>query len=122
MRKSITSRCQIPGFHQWREAPDAYSYLKNIHRHIFHFDVEIFVDESREIEFINFKHFLIKTIKEIYQDKEPLFDLEGSVNFGNSSCEDIAENLFNFLIENNTDVKEISVSEDGENGATVYFQ
>lgn len=120
---TITSRFQIPGFHRWKDAPKKYIYLKNIHRHIFFFDVEIIIEESREVEFIYFKNWLEKVVKEELYKRDRFtikYELEYSVDFGGSSCENIAEKLLDYLQDESYHVKEISVFEDNENGATIY--
>lgn len=114
---TITSRFQIVGFHYWKDAPPKYTYLKNVHRHVFFFDVEIVIEESREVEFIDFKQWLETVIKIKLYSRCPL---TSSVEFGPSSCEDIAEKLLNYLQDESYHVKEISVFEDNENGATIY--
>jgi hypothetical protein len=87
------------------------SFLGYPHRHIFHFTVSIQVfHDDRDIEFIQFKRWL----KKLYAERTLELDYK--------SCEMIATDLANTI--NTTypgrDI-EITVSEDGENGATLNF-
>lgn len=87
------------------------SFLANPHRHIFHFNVAIQVfHNDREIEFIQFKRWLENLYKGILE-----------LNF--KSCEMIADDLYEAIATRypNRDI-EITVSEDGENGATIRYK
>jgi len=87
------------------------SFLGYPHRHIFHFRVavEVFHDD-RDIEFIQFKRWL----ENLYSD--------GTLGLDYRSCEMIAQDLANTIHDRypGRDM-EITVSEDGENGATLSF-
>ena len=86
------------------------SFLGTPHRHIFHFTVAIEVFHSdRDIEFIQFKRWL-----------EKLYSGTLELNF--KSCEMISDDLYQAIATRypNRDI-EITVAEDGENGATVYY-
>lgn len=87
------------------------SFLANPHRHIFHFNVGIQVYHTdRDIEFIQFKRWL-----------ESLYS-SGTLKLDYLSCEMLCDQLYNLIAKRypNRDVK-ITVSEDGENGATIYY-
>jgi len=87
------------------------SFLGYPHRHIFHFRVgiEVFHDD-RDIEFIQFKRWLEK----LYTDKTLELDFK--------SCEMIAQALAETIHAAYPGrAMEITISEDGENGATLYF-
>ena len=92
---------------------DDVSFLGVPHRHIFHFTVaiEVFHDD-RDIEFIQFKRWI-----------ERLYDVEEVLSLNHKSCEMIAEDLAEQI---NTRYPgrdmTITVSEDGENGATLEFK
>ena len=99
---------QKEGIHKYKDAPDEVSFLRNKHRHIFHFKVhlEIFHDE-RDVEFIMFK-----------RDIQRYLDSMGK-DFNNKSCEMLADDIFNYFksfnkYEGRTLV--VNVSEDNENG------
>lgn len=86
------------------------SFLGTPHRHIFHFTVAIEVfHNDRDIEFIQFKRWL-----------EKLYTGTLELNF--KSCEMISDDLYEAIATRypNRDI-EITVAEDGENGATVYY-
>ena len=87
------------------------SFLGYVHRHIFHFKVEIEVfHNDRDIEFIQFKRWLEK----LYAEK--------TLQLNYKSCEMISDDLYAEIIKRypNRDV-EIEVSEDGENGSHAYY-
>lgn len=87
------------------------SFLAYPHRHIFHFTVAIEVfHNDRDIEFIQFKRWL-----------ESLYANE-TLELNYRSCEMISDDLYEQIASryNNRDI-EITVSEDGENGATIYY-
>ena len=87
------------------------SFLGYPHRHIFHFNVAIQVfHDDRDIEFIQFKRWL-----------EKLYS-EGTLELNHKSCEMISDDLYLQIALRypNRDI-EITVSEDGENGATIQY-
>lgn len=97
--------------HHYPTAPDAVDYLKNRHRHIFHFKVYIEVhSDDRELEFIMFKHYI-----------DSILPKDGT-DINSSSCEMLAEWMYNAIkkIYPNRTMR-IEVSEDGENGVEVSF-
>ena len=87
------------------------SFLGTPHRHIFHFTVAIEVfHNDRDIEFIQFKRWLEK----LYSG--------GTLELNYKSCEMISDDLYEAIAHRypGRDI-EITVAEDGENGATVYY-
>lgn len=96
---------QFEGFHSYLKAPKEVAFLRNKHRHIFHIKVylEIFHND-RDIEFIMFKRFVDKLIKNHHC-------------LNNRSCEDIADILSeDILYKYPNRGLAIEVSEDLENG------
>ena len=87
------------------------SFLGTPHRHIFHFNVAIEVfHNDRDIEFIQFKRWLEK----LYAG--------GTLELNYKSCEMISDDLYEVIATRYPDRDiEITVSEDGENGATLYY-
>jgi hypothetical protein len=86
------------------------SFLGTPHRHIFHFNVAIQVfHNDRDIEFIQFKRWL----ENLYR---------GTLELNYRSCEMISDDLYEQIASRyqGRDI-EITVSEDGENGATIYY-
>ena len=87
------------------------SFLGYPHRHIFHFKVAIQVfHNDRDIEFIQFKRWLENSFR------------DGVMQLDHKSCEMISDELYMYIASRypNRDI-EITVSEDGENGATIYY-
>jgi hypothetical protein len=92
---------------------DDVSFLGVPHRHIFHFRVEIEVfHDDRDIEFIQFKRWM-----------ERLYGEDSVLNLNHKSCEMIADDLAEQINARypGRDMT-ITVSEDGENGATIEFE
>jgi hypothetical protein len=87
------------------------SFLATPHRHIFHFKVAIEVfHNDRDIEFIQFKRWL----ENLYKG--------GTLELNYKSCEMISDDLYEQIATRYPDRDiEITVSEDGENGATIYY-
>jgi hypothetical protein len=87
------------------------SFLGTPHRHIFHFNVAIEVfHNDRDIEFIQFKRWL-----------ENLYS-QGTLELDYKSCEMLSDDLYDQIAARYPDRDiEITVSEDGENGATIYY-
>lgn len=92
------------------------SFLGYPHRHIFHFRVciEVFHDD-RDIEFIQFKRWL----ERLYSaDKSG-----GVLVLDYKSCEMICDELAETINKKYPNRRmEITVSEDGENGATIQYE
>ena len=87
------------------------SFLATPHRHIFHFNVAIEVfHNDRDIEFIQFKRWL----ENLYKG--------GKLELNYKSCEMISDDLYEVIATRYPDRNiEITVSEDNENGATIYY-
>ena len=110
-QKFIWVTFQKEGIHKYPDAPEGVEFLKYPHRHIFHFKVELEVfHDDRDVEFILFK-----------RELENLF-ADGTLQLDYKSCEMIADDLA-FYIQAKYPKRDlvITVSEDGENGATCYY-
>lgn len=107
---SIMVKTQFEWCHKWSNAPQAVSYLKNLHRHIFYVNCKIeVIHDDRELEFILVKHFINNVISDIQANCPETF-----------SCEQIASYIRNKLLETYGPRKiSVSVFEDNENGAIV---
>jgi hypothetical protein len=81
------------------------------HRHIFHFNVAIEVfHNDRDIEFIQFKRWL----ENLYKG--------GTLELNYKSCEMISDDLYEQIATRYPEREIIiTVSEDGENGATIHY-
>jgi hypothetical protein len=89
------------------------SFLGYPHRHIFHFTVAIQVwHNDRDVEFIQFKRWL----EGLYSSDQNILSLDYK------SCEMISDDLYEQIASRypGRDI-EITVSEDGENGATISY-
>ena len=88
------------------------SFLGYIHRHIFHFKVELEVfHDDRDVEFIQFKRWL----EGLYAD--------GTLQLDFKSCEMICDDLANSInVKYPKRKMTITVSEDNENGATCSYE
>jgi hypothetical protein len=87
------------------------SFLGTPHRHIFHFNVAIEVfHNDRDIEFIQFKRWL----ENLYKG--------GTLELNYKSCEMISDDLYEQIASRypERDIH-ITVSEDNENGATIFY-
>lgn len=86
------------------------SFLASPHRHMFHFNVAIQVfHNDRDLEFIQFKRWL-----------DNLYT--GVLELNRKSCEMISDDLYEQIASRYPDRDiAITVSEDGENGATIYY-
>jgi len=88
------------------------SFLGYPHRHIFHFKVEIEVfHDDRDIEFIQFKRWLEK----LYSEKTLELDYKSCEMI----CDDLAQHINKKYPGRNI---KLTVSEDGENGATIEYE
>lgn len=93
-------RFEFEGIHNWKEAPDEVSFLRNPHRHIF--KCEVWIEQfhnDRELEYF--------IVKRKLQSKSYLKEI------GNS-CEMIAERISEEIPQGRK--YKIFVFEDGENG------
>ncbi len=95
---------QFTAYHKWENAPADVSFLKNVHRHIFHVKVCVPVSHNdRDVEFFQFKSGVDSYINTHYQNRQ-----------FNKSCEMIASELLHEF-----GASSVEVSEDKENGAIV---
>ena len=110
-RKFIWVTFQKEGIHCYPDAPKGVEFLKHPHRHMFHFKVELEVfHDDRDVEFILFK----RELENLYQ--------EGTLKLNHRSCEMMADDIADYILVNYPNRKlVITVSEDGENGATSYY-
>ena len=109
--KYIWVTYQKEGIHRYPDAPKGVEFLRNPHRHMFHFKVQIEVfHDDRDIEFILFK----RELEGLYTD--------GTLQLDYRSCEMMADDLADYIKVNYPGRHlVITVSEDGENGATCYY-
>lgn len=101
-------KVQHPGMHRWKDASEKYAYLREWHRHIFHFHIRIITEYSRQVEFDAFSDDMRQYVTTMLL-KEPV----------EYSCEDMAHELIEHLNRHLLKVKSVGVFEDGVNGAIV---
>lgn len=110
---SVWATISFAGFHRWPEAVNHRAYLRNLHRHIFEVRGEVSVDHTeRQVEFHDLKDALQAAIQRNFPN---------SVATETMSCETMAHIILEYLMGrwSQLDWYEVTVSEDGENGATV---
>jgi len=111
LRMAVHATVQIEGLHYWEHAPDETDYLRNPHRHVFYIKaIKRVTHSDRDVEFIALGHDLTEHLSAYYDEKRRLY------NFEAMSCEDIAIELVERF-----ELLSCTVSEDNENGATVYW-
>lgn len=114
--KTIFVTFQKEGIHLYPAAAtdpklESVSFLGYPHRHMFHFRVQIEVfHDDRDIEFIMFK-----------RELEALYGT-GVLQMNSKSCEMLAEDLYQYIAKQYPGRwMQITVSEDGENGAIMTY-
>lgn len=115
--RSVWCTFQKEGIHLYPQAAidpklSEVSFLGVPHRHMFHFRVEIEVfHDDRDIEFIMFK----RELENLYA--------QGTLQLNHRSCEMLADELATYILDKyaGRDLC-ITVSEDGENGATCRYR
>lgn len=110
----IVVKNQFEGYHLWKNAPEEVAFLRNSHRHIFHVETQIRVQEDdRELEFFMVQH----RINEILAKEMPTTPDKAEWGL---SCEMMAKIILTKLhaLYPNRPMGCL-VSEDGENGAWV---
>lgn len=114
--KLVWCTFQAAGFHAWPEAPEYWAYQRSSHRHLFHVRVDVFATRDGEVEF----HYL-KGLAQLHfcnLGRSRSKEMPQTYDFGSQSCEQLASKLFDRM-GHHYDVACVTVSEDGECGATV---
>lgn len=108
MNTYVILKFDIEGYHFYPNAPEAVSFLRYNHRHLFRFEITMRVqDLNREFEIFI----------ETQRIKDALHKRFGTpCDFENFSCEQIA----NWICLENTHVSSCAVLEDNMGGAIVY--
>lgn len=113
---TVFCRTRFIAFHYWPNAPKPYEYLGVAHRHEFHVEAAVEVtktaDYNREVEFQDLKKRIDYYLAHEYKDA---WKPEGAVPL---SCEMFAERIADVIESNGWKPAFVTVSEDGENGAT----
>lgn len=106
MKRFIITHNELVGFHRYPNAPEFCSYLSARHRHVFVIECQFKVSHNeRELE-INEMQEQIK--------KRLVLDFGQPCEFGDMSCESIAEHIMNCF----DNCCKVTVLEDGYGGAS----
>lgn len=110
--RTITVRFRREALHHWPSAPEEVAFLRNPHRHEFHVSVTVRVRHNeRELEFFLFR-----------QECERLCTIPDNLHTCvTKSCETFAEELLEGLRKRYDRSMTVTVSEDGENEATIHY-
>ena len=110
MQTEIWVTVQVPGIHNWPEAPTVVRFLREHHRHLFKVKAGLAVThDDRESEFFVSQRVLLDVMNQAFDHNCYGFQFEAR------SCEMIAKRL----MELKPEYLWVEVSEDGENGAIV---
>lgn len=109
---TVYASTRFEALHHWPGAPEEVGFLADPHRHEFHVTVSVPVRHAnRDIEFILLKRFVDSVIREYVV-------MDGDA--GTQSCEQMAATIKEHVeAEYDASHVAVSVSEDGENGATI---
>jgi len=108
MSISLWCTFQFESWHRWPDAPDQFAYLAHPHRHMFHGRAEWPVSGfDREKEFIDLKHQAVAAVNWLTMHNDT----------STWSCEQWAHSIADIL-----KATRVTISEDGENGATVEVE
>lgn len=84
---------ELNGIHHWPTAPEVYQEFRQPHRHLFKFIFWLPVTGSRSAELFNVREFLIANVEVAYPEVDPRQRMAGGIDFGPSSCEEIAQKM-----------------------------
>ena len=108
----ITVTIEVPGMHRYPESTRV--YLRDFHRHDFRISVMICVsDQNRQFEFYDVQDAMVMALDKLFARVDAT-----TYNFGNRSCEHIANELI-LLLSVDFPVHTVNVHEDEYNGAMV---
>ena len=112
-KKLIIVQGQYEFSHRYAKAPQEVAYLRNLHRHLFNYRVELEVfHDDRELEFILVKHDIDEYLSHRHQNWDE-----------KTSCEQMAECIGLYLQTKHGFERSLTVSvfEDNENGAKIIM-
>lgn len=111
-RTRITVAAEFRAQHRWQACPhEDVAFLRDWHRHLFKVTLSVAVGHGdRQVEFFQLQALL----------REHVAVWEGQQV--DMSCEMFAEDLMRVFVNLGYAVQEVSVSEDGENSATVELR
>ena len=117
-RATVLTSFSVVGFHRWPNAPARVHHLRDEHRHVFVYRVEVDVKhDDRDVEFqmlqADCRQWVVDTYPGYGEDKTD------GLRFDTRSCERLAAELFLHLVEKGVCVSAVEVWEDNESGARV---
>lgn len=118
-QSTVTISTQLEGFHCYPKAMGRHAHLANRHRHVFHIDIEMSVNQlDREIEFIDAKEDITELIKTGFPNAVEMHGCD----FETMSCETIAKWIIDNILSEKYGNRDytVSVKEDNENGARLH--
>ena len=104
---TVWTKVDLPAFHRCPDALSARTYQRQTHRHLFR--VTVIADAAQDIE----THDLQDWVRDWWGQ---------CPDFGAKSCQTIARDLGEDLLRFGVPAVCVSVGEDNENGASVYFE
>jgi hypothetical protein len=117
MVTAVWCTTEFVGWHCWPNAPERRKYLSLAHRHVFKVRVEAWVESSdREVEFHD-----LKDRVDSYILQNVAVKMAWTKDVPAYSCEHLAQAIGKQLISEKLKIKCVTVSEDGECGATTWF-
>jgi hypothetical protein len=107
----ITVSFSFEGVHLFENAAGKYAFLAYPHRHLFIGKFTTTVEHNdREIEFLEFREALLNFVH------------SWGIDLGRRSCEDMCHEILDWFQTTYDRWAEVSIFEDGENGATVTLE
>lgn len=111
----VKARFEIVGIHRWPNAPDDKAFLRDPHRHKFHFEVAARArHDDRDVEAIALGERCRQHIVGAFERRAFEFG-EYPLDFGTLSCEQLARQLLLW----DPRLSAVSVMEDDEQGASL---
>jgi hypothetical protein len=123
LKRTVILDFDVEGYHNWPDAPHEVQFLRNPHRHTFRIRAGIEVSHNdREVEIFIEQNKVREALFHKYEKRG-----RNSLDFGNHSCEDIAEFILSRMVRGFTwgfvspmeQYKWVEVLEDGRGGARV---
>jgi hypothetical protein len=112
---TVTARTRCIGFHRWPAAPEHRAYLRDRHRHEFHIAATVLAGHGdRAVEFHDLAADLARHVWSLAERTL----LPDAYDFGERSCEALAEGLAALLQDQGQQPLVVTVSEDGQHDGT----
>lgn len=117
---TVEAKLAIEGYHKYPGAPDEVAFLRDLHRHLFHFSVEVEVtDVNREVEFFQLQK-LMRYIVMMPTGASPFVGFCAAYQGVELSCEMMAQAMAERVAAADYRPVHVKVSEDDENAGHWY--